>query len=292
VLSEPVEDAEAIAAAVGAQADRRLRITSRVRGEAARWLRMARTNAEHGLDLKRSSSAAFAAQFAALAGELGLATAPARIECFDVSHTAGADTVAACVVFGPEGPLKSDYRRYNISGVVAGDDYGALAAALKRRYARIKRGEGCLPDLLLIDGGRGQLGSAVGVLAELELDDLPVVAVAKGPARRAGHERLYTVGSATGIPIGRNPMVSQLVQQLRDEAHRFALTSHRARRRSTQTASPLQQIPGIGPKRRSALLRQFGGLRGVSRASVEDLQRVHGVSAQLAQTIYEHLHGG
>ncbi len=210
-------------------------------------------------------------QFAALAEALELEEPPQRLECFDVSHTSGEATVASCVVFNTAGPLKSDYRRFNLSPAGAGDDYGAMAEALRRRYERVKKGEVPMPDVLFVDGGKGQLAEAMTVLDELELDWLKVVAVAKGRARRPGAERLFRPGSDRPLELPPDSPALLLIQQLRDEAHRFAITGHRQKRAKARTTSRLEQIPGLGPKKRRELLRQFGGLQGVLGAGVDDL---------------------
>jgi len=290
LVSRPVPEAETIAAMLTEEAGRRVEIRWRLRGDRRRWVEMAVTNARHGAELRAGASSNTHAQLEALAEALALDAAPIRLECFDISHTSGEETVASCVVFGPEGPLKSDYRRFNISGITAGDDYAALAQALKRRYARLKRGEAPMPDVLFIDGGRGQLAQAENVLKELEIDGIKLVGVAKGEGRKPGRERLYVSGQAGGLALPTNSPALHLVQQLRDEAHRFALVGHRARRRRRQTASPLEQISGLGPKRRRDLLRQFGGLQAVARAGVDDLAKVKGISRQLAESIYRHFH--
>jgi excinuclease ABC subunit C len=291
IVSRSVPEADALAAMLSEQAGRRVQIRWRLRGDRARWVKMALTNARHGAELRHSASATLTRQLEALSEALEMDEVPERLECFDVSHTAGEETVAACVVFGLEGPLKSEYRRFNISGVIRGDDYGALAQALERRYARVKRGEAPMPDVLFIDGGQGQLARAMSVLTDLQLDQVRVVAVAKGPGRRAGHERLYIHGRDRALVLGPESPALHLVQQIRDEAHRFAIGAHRLRRGKRRTMSPLEAIEGLGPKRRQALLRQFGGLQAVSRAGVEELSRVRGISRQLAESIYQHFHG-
>ncbi|HEY8518966.1 MAG TPA: excinuclease ABC subunit UvrC [Gammaproteobacteria bacterium] len=290
LVSRPVPDAEAIAAMLSEQAGRPVQIRWRLRGDRARWVEMALTNARHGAELRARSSATMEAQLDALAEALRLAERPQRLECFDISHMGGESTVASCVVFNQEGPLKSDYRRFNITGVAAGDDYGALAQALTRRYSRIKKGEGVLPDVLFIDGGRGQLSQAVAVMNELGIEGVRLVAVAKGEGRKPGRETLHLREREAPLRLLPSSPALHLVQQLRDEAHRFAITGHRARRAKRQTSSPLEEIPGLGPKRRRELLRQFGGLQAVARASVDDLARVKGISKQLAESIYHHLH--
>jgi excinuclease ABC subunit C len=251
---------------------------------------MALLNAEYAAALRKKSSATMTQQLESVAESLRLDEIPARLECFDVSHTSGESAVASCVVFGPEGPMKSEYRRFNISDVTAGDDYGALAQALKRRYARVKKGEAPIPDVLLIDGGRGQLNAAVEVLEELQLIGVRLVGVAKGKGRKPGRERLYLTDAREPLTLSASSPALHLIQQLRDEAHRFAIAGHRARRKKRQSTSPLEGIRGLGPKRRRELLRQFGGLQAVARAGVDDLARVKGISRQLAQLIYGHFH--
>ena len=290
LVSRSVPEAATIAEMLSEQARRRVAIKWRLRGDRARWVEMVVTNARHGAQLRYQTSASTATQLEALAEALELDEVPSRLECFDVSHTGGESTVASCVVFGPEGPLKSDYRRFNINDVAPGDDYGALTQALTRRYARVKQGEVPMPDVLFIDGGRGQLTQAVSVLNELQLSGLRLVAVAKGEGRKPGRESLILPERAEALRLPGSSPALHLIQQIRDEAHRFAITGHRARRQKKVSRSPLEDIPGLGPKRRRELLRQFGGLRGVARAGIDDLQRVKGISRQLAESIYEHLH--
>ena len=198
--------------------------------------------------------------------------------------------MASCVVFNSSGPVKSDYRRFNIRDVAAGDDYGALAQAVERRYTRARRGETPIPDLLLIDGGRGQLTRVRAVLQELGFAELPLVAIAKGEGRRPGRERLYLGGRGRPLSLQSDSPALHLVQQIRDEAHRFAITGHRLRRGRSRTGSALETIPGLGPRRRRALLQQFGGLQGITRAGIEDLARTDGISRALAERIYGRFH--
>jgi excinuclease ABC subunit C len=290
IIELDIDDAELLQHTLTERVGHKVVIRSRVRGDRARWLQMARTNAEQGLTLKAASNATIRRQFAALAETLGLEDSPRRLECFDVSHTSGEATVASCVVFNTAGPMKSDYRRFNLSPAAAGDDYGAMRDALRRRYERVKKGEVPMPDVLFVDGGKGQLAEAMTVLAELELDWLTVVAVAKGRARRPGAERLFRPGSDKPLELPADSQALLLIQQIRDEAHRFAITGHRQRRAKTRTTSRLEQIPGLGPKKRRELLRQFGGLQGVMGAGVDDLVQVRGISRALAETIYNDLH--
>lgn len=290
LIDQPIEDADLLEATLSQKMERAVRIRSGVRGVRARWLGMARENAELGLKMRRATEATSTEQLQAVAETFGLAQPPQRIECFDVSHTMGERTVASCVVFGPEGAIKSDYRRFNIEGLAPGDDYGALRQALSRRYARIKKGEAPMPDLLLIDGGPGQLAEAVKVLQEFEIAGLRVAGVAKGADRRPGQERLFVPEQHAPIVLPPDSPALLLIQRVRDEAHRFAITGHRQRRAKARTQSILETVPGLGPRRRRELLKQFGGLQGVARAGIDDLAKVHGISRKLAQAIYETLH--
>jgi len=290
LISQPIEDADLLEATLSERLERSVQIRSGVRGVRARWLEMARTNAELGLNMRRATEATTTEQLQSVAEVFGLSAPPKRMECFDVSHTMGERTVASCVVFGPEGPLKSDYRRFNIEGLAPGDDYGAMRQALSRRYARIKKGEAPLPDLLLIDGGPGQLAEAVSVLKELEIEGVCVAGVAKGADRRPGQERLFLAGEEHPRILPPDSPALHLIQRIRDEAHRFAITGHRQRRAKARTHSVLETVPGLGPRKRRELLRQFGGLQGVVRAGVDDLAKVHGIGRKLAQSIYDTLH--
>jgi excinuclease ABC subunit C len=212
------------------------------------------------------------------------------MECFDISHTQGERTVASCVVFGDEGPRKSDYRRFNIDGVTPGDDYAAMHQALLRRYTRVKQGEYPIPDILFIDGGRGQIGAVGDALQESGLAGILVVGVSKGPDRRPGTEQLWLLGQNTPVILAADSPAMHLIEQIRDEAHRFAITGHRQRRAKARTASVLEEIEGVGPKRRQRLLKAFGGIRGLTRAGVEDIAQVDGISRELAQRIHDAFH--
>jgi excinuclease ABC subunit C len=290
IMDADIEDAELLQQELSARVGHKVAIRHRVRGDRQRWLLMARTNAEQGLNLQVASNATLRRQFAALSEVLGAEDTVARLECFDVSHTSGEATVASCVVFNAAGPLKSDYRRFNLTPAAAGDDYAAMAEALRRRYARVKKGEVAMPDVLFVDGGKGQLATAMTVLNELELDWLKVVAVAKGRARKPGAEQLFVPGRSTPLLLAPDSPALLLIQQLRDEAHRFAITGHRQRRAKMRKTSRLEEIPGLGPKKRRELLRQFGGLQGVIGAGVDDLIKVRGISRTLAESIYNDLH--
>jgi excinuclease ABC subunit C len=291
-LSHAVEDSGVLEASLSERAGRQIRIAAARRGYPQRWVSLALQNASNALQMRQASQAGLAEQFDDLRQFLGLEAPIRRIECFDVSHTQGEATNAACVVFGPEGPVKADYRRYNIEGVERGDDYGALRQALARRYRRRKQEELPLPDLLLIDGGRGQLEQATSVLRELELSIAAVAAIAKGADRRAGQERIFLAGRDGASILPPDSKALHLIQRARDEAHRFAISGHRRKRARSRQTSMLEAIAGLGPARRRALLRHFGGLQGVLRAGAEDLGRAPGIGPALAQAIYEHLHPG
>jgi excinuclease ABC subunit C len=290
IVDADIRDREILEAGFSGRSDHKVVIKNRVRGDRHRWLEMARTNAGQGVRLRIASNATLRKQFESLAQMLDLETAPERLECFDVSHTSGEATVASCVVFNPAGPLKSDYRRFNLKPKSAGDDYGAMREALLRRYKRVKKGEVPMPDVLFVDGGKGQLAEALTVLDELELDWLQVVAVAKGKTRRPGMEQLFLAGKSTATILPADSPALHLIQQIRDEAHRFAITGHRQRRATARKTSPLEEIPGLGPKRRRQLLKQFGGLQGVRDAGIDDLVKIRGISRSLAEKIYENLH--
>ena len=284
-------DNDVLQQALSVQAGRKVAIRNRLRSDRARWMKLALNNAELALKSRLSSRAGAHARNEALAQALELETLPTRMECFDISHTSGEKTVASCVVFNEEGPLKSDYRRFNIDGITAGDDYAAMQQALQRRYQRLKAGEGRLPDILLIDGGKGQLAAAAQVLDDLDISGILLLGVAKGAGRRPGMERLFLLGREQPLILPGHSPALHLVQQIRDEAHRFAITGHRQRRNKGSSRSTLEGIPGIGPKRRQRLLTQFGGLQGVARAGVEDIATVEGVSNKLAEQIYQTFHG-
>ncbi|MFG3453100.1 excinuclease ABC subunit UvrC [Stutzerimonas stutzeri] len=284
------EDFETLISAVAELRDVELIITHRVRGTRARWQQLALTNAEQALGARLASRQHLAARFQALAEALDLDESPTRLECFDISHSSGEATVASCVVFGPEGPLKSDYRRYNIEGVTAGDDYAAMHQALSRRFKKAAEGEGKLPDILLVDGGKGQLNMAREVLQELAVPDLILLGVAKGVTRKPGLETLYLNDAAHEFTLPGDSPALHLIQQVRDEAHRFAITGHRARRGKARMTSSLEGVPGIGPKRRRELLKHFGGLQELCRASLDEIAKAPGISKKLAESIYATLH--
>ncbi|MFP4244469.1 MAG: excinuclease ABC subunit UvrC, partial [Ectothiorhodospira sp.] len=290
ILSHAPQDRAVLEEMLTLRRGQKVTLSWNVRGERARWLQMAQHNAQLSLNTRLAGRSGMRDRLEALRQALGLQAPPMRMECFDISHAQGEATVASCVVFNQEGPLKSDYRRFNIRDIAPGDDYAAMRQALERRYTRLKRGEARLPDLLFIDGGRGQVRQAVEVLQALDVQGVQVVGVAKGETRRPGLETLVLSDATAPTILPPGSKALHLIQQIRDEAHRFAITGHRQRRARSRNTSSLEQIPGMGPKRRQQLLKHFGGLRGVSRAGVEDLARVPGISRKLAQQVYDSLH--
>ncbi|MBI1175141.1 MAG: excinuclease ABC subunit UvrC [Sideroxydans sp.] len=272
-----------------AQAGRKVQIRSGVSGERRQWLEMALQNAVLALRRQSEQRAGQGARLEALRAALELPQL-ARIECFDISHTMGEATVASCVVYDNLDMRSSEYRRYNISGITPGDDYAAMRQALQRRYQKLQVDEGKRPELVLIDGGAGQLGVACEVMNELGLSDIQLIGVAKGPERKAGMEQLLLPQREKPLQLPPDSPALHLIQQVRDEAHRFAISGHRARRGKARTASVLEEIGGVGEKRRRNLLAHFGGLKGVQQASPEELEQVEGISPALAQKIYQQLH--
>lgn len=289
LLSHAVADVPLLESVLAEAAGHRVQIRQAARGERAGYVALAVRNAELALATERASSASQRARLDALAELLGMDSTPSRMECFDISHTAGEATVASCVVFDAQGPARNQYRRYNIADITPGDDYAAMNQALTRRFRRAAE-DGVVPDILFIDGGSGQLGQAHAVLAELGVSGILMVGVAKGEARRAGEETLLLPDGSSRKPGAASPAL-QLVQQIRDEAHRFAITGHRGRRQKARVTSRLQDIAGIGPRRRSSLLKHFGGMVGLKRAGIEEIARVEGINAALAERIYAALHG-
>lgn len=291
VLNQRPDDEAALTQALSDQAGHRVSVRHEVRGERARQLALALTNLDAALTAHAATEEVGQRRRQDLARLLGLATPPQRMECFDISHTRGEATVASCVVFGPQGPDKAAYRRYNITDITPGDDYAAMHQALTRRFRRLAQGEGDAPEVLLIDGGAGQVEQALAVLRETGVADrgIRVVGVAKGPARRPGEETLVRPGLPDLHPGPASPGL-QLIQAVRDEAHRFAITGHRRRRQAARDHSSLEDIPGIGPARRQALLRAFGGWQGVLAAGVDELTRVPGINLALATRLHQTLH--
>ncbi len=277
--------------ALSAQAGHQYRLKVRVKGERARHLALARSNVEIALASKSAHVSEQHRRYVDMVALLELPAPPQRIECFDISHTSGEAAVASCVVFGPQGPRKSEYRHYNIAGITPGDDYAAMGQVLERRLRALKEHpEKERPDLWLIDGGEGQVGQAVAALARYHSSGIiiPVVGVSKGPSRKAGEETLVRPGHPPLHPGASSPGLL-FIQFIRDESHRFAITGHRARRQATRNHSPLESIPGVGASKRAALLKAFGGIQGVKAAGVEELSRVPGIQATLAARIVQSL---
>ncbi len=290
VLDREIPEAALIESALSVAAERKVQLKWNVRGERAGYLQLATRNAEITLASELSSRNAQQLRSEALRDLLGLAEPAKRIECFDISHTMGEATVASCVVFDANGPVRAQYRRYNITGIEPGDDYAAMRQAIERRFRRAVEEGGVLPEVLLIDGGAGQLTQAREALAELGVDNVVIVGVAKGVERRAGHETLILADGREVNPGAASPAL-QLVQQVRDEAHRFAITGHRGKRQKARMTSKLEDIAGIGPRRRASLLKHFGGIVGLKAAGIDEIARVEGINAALAGRIYANLHG-
>ncbi len=295
VLDRDIEDIELLQEAFSLTAGRRVVIKTSVRGERAGYLDLAVRNAQLTLATELTSQAAQTARSESLRELLGLAVPAQRIECFDISHTMGEATVASCVVFDANGAVRSQYRRYNIAGIEPGDDYAAMHQALQRRFRKAADNDyagpdGVLPDVLLIDGGAGQVAQARDVLTDFGIDGVVLVGVAKGEARKAGLETLLLPDGRELNPGAASPGL-QLIQQVRDEAHRFAITGHRGRRQKARSVSRLEDIAGIGPRRRAALLKHFGGLGGLKNAGAREIAGVDGINDALAQRIYATLHG-
>lgn len=290
IISHPLPETALLIDVLSDQAKHNVAISTNVRGERQKWLQMAITNADNALSARLADKQSLYARFLSLQKELACQDVPKRLECFDISHTQGQQTVASCVVFDREGPVKSDYRRFNIEGVAAGDDYAAIHQAVLRRFTRQKQGEHPAPDILLIDGGKGQVAAAQKALAELAINNVMIVGVSKGPDRKAGMEKIILPNQDQPLDVTPGASALLLIQHIRDEAHRFAITGHRQRRGKTQKSSVLEEIAGLGPKRRQALLKQFGGLQGVSNAGVDALASIEGISKQLAQRIYDTFH--
>ncbi len=290
IISHALEQQKLFEAVFSERSGRRVQIQAHPRSHRRKWLELAGRNALNALHMRGSESSRISRQFTELAQLLQLEEAPGVIECFDVSHTSGHKTVASCVVFDVEGPVKSRYRRYNLKGFEPGDDYAAMREVLSRRYRKLQKEEGHLPDLILVDGGKGQLGIAMEVLSECGLSDIPLMGVAKGPSRRAGFEEWVLPVAPHSLRPGPESAASHLIQLVRDEAHRFAITGHRGRRQKAAVHSVLEDIPGVGARRRRALLTHFGGIQGVRKAGIEELSGIPGINQQLAGRIFKALH--
>ena len=290
IISHPLEQEALFESVFSDSSGRKVRIQSNPRSHRKQWLELARRNALNSLHMRNTETSRISKQFESMAQLLQLEETPQVVECFDVSHTSGHKTVASCVVFGHDGPIKSRYRRYNLKGFEPGDDYAAMREVLRRRYRKLQKEEGHLPDLIVVDGGKGQLGIAVEVLAECGLSDIPLMGVAKGPERRAGYEEWVLPVAPHSLKPGPESSASHLIQQVRDEAHRFAITGHRGRRQKAAVHSVLEDITGVGAGRRRALLTHFGGIQGVKKAGVEELSGIPGINRQLAERIFKALH--
>jgi len=291
LVSDVPENAETLATVFSDRAGRRVTVRGRVREARARWLQLARQTAQTNLTAHLAGRQTVQERLQSLQEVLELPVFPQRIECFDISHSSGEATVASCVVFDAEGPRKSDYRRFNIEDIQGGDDYAAMHQALTRRFRRLKKESAALPELLLIDGGKGQVTQALEVLEELDVTGVQVVGVAKGTTRKAGFETLILGATDVEVQLPSDNPALHLIQQVRDEAHRFAITGHRGRRDKQRRQSALEEIPGVGAKRRRELLRHFGSAAAVANASMEELRKIPGISATMARSIYDHLHG-
>lgn len=299
LISHALDDKDTLEEMLQLKAERKVTIAHRLRGDRSRWVDMAARNAQHALGTHLASKAGIQKRVQALQTELDLDYIPARMECYDISHTMGEATVASCVVFGLEGAIKSEYRRYNITDIVGGDDYAAMKQVLQRRFRKAletgEEGRKKLPDILFIDGGKGQVTQAVDVLKNLQITGVDIIGVTKGEGRRQDMDALTILSDNGGIKkekiyLPAHSSALHLIQQIRDEAHRFAITGHRARRQKARNTSPLEGIEGLGPKRRQSLLKQFGGIRAITRASVDELSKVNGISMALATKIYAIFH--
>jgi len=289
IMNHPV-DTSALEELLALQSGVKVQFNTNPSGERRVWLRMAEKNAELAIAQRIAAHATQETRLTALQQALNLGDNIQRIECFDISHTMGEAAVASCVVYDHASMQSSEYRRYNIAGIEPGDDYAAMRQVLDRRYRKIVEGEGRLPDLILIDGGKGQVSAAYQVLGELGLSDLPMVGIAKGEERKAGLEQLIFPERSAPLRLPADNPGLHLIQQIRDEAHRFAISGHRNRRAKARNRSTLEEIEGVGTKRRQRLLSRFGGLKGVASASVEELTQVEGISRELAEKIYQQLH--
>lgn len=289
VISHPVEEASALAEAVRQALGRQVSISDSVRTHRARWLAMAIEAARQNLRTRLGSQESLLKKYEALQVILELDEMPERMECFDISHSSGERPVASCVVFDRKGPVKSDYRRFNITDIQAGDDYAAMEQALTRRYSRLQKEGKPLPSLLIVDGGKGQLNKAREVMGELGIQEVTLLGVAKGTTRKPGFETLILDDGREKVLSSDDPAL-HLIQQIRDEAHRFAVTGHKQARDKQRRKSRLEDIPGVGPTRRRQLLNHFGGLQEVMRASLDEIAKVPGINKKLAQEVYYALH--
>jgi len=290
LLSHEPDNSKLLQEVISSHVKRQIKIKSRCRGNRAKWVKMALENAGLSLTQHLANKESRQHRTDKLTQLLNLEIPIQRMECFDISHTGGEATVASCVVFDAEGPLTTDYRKFNITNITPGDDYAAMEQAITRRYTRVKKEEGKIPDIIFIDGGKGQVGKAQEVLEELQLNEPILIGVAKGPSRKAGLETLIIERDNKQLHLPHDSSALHLIQHIRDESHRFAITGHRQRRKKTRNQSPLENIDGVGQKRRQNLLRHFGGLQGITSAGVGDLAKVNGINKNLAQKIYDTFH--
>lgn len=290
VLPQELDDESAIELLLTKQAGRKIQFYRGVRDEKKRYLKLANTNAETALEARQNQQKSVFARYLELEKVLDFEQPIQRMECFDISHTSGQQTVASCVVFNRDGPYKADYRKFNIEGITPGDDYAAMAQALARRY-KPGTDSAKIPDILLIDGGKGQLSQAEAHFEDWKGDKKPLlIGVAKGTSRKPGLETLILAGNHATIPLSADSIALHLIQHIRDEAHRFAITGHRARRQKDKRTSVLESVPGVGAKRRQSLLKYMGGLQGVLQASKDEIAKVPGISQDMAELIYDHIH--
>lgn len=290
VIPQALQDEEAVGELLSAQTGYKVRFYRGVREEKRQYLQLAQNNAQTALEAQYGQQKSVFARYIDLESALEWEKPIQRMECFDISHTSGQQTVASCVVFNREGPLKSDYRRYNIEGITPGDDYAAMAQVLARRFRKVESPEK-IPDILFIDGGKGQLTQAENFFLEWQHEKKPVlIGVSKGTTRKPGLETLILANSRETIPMGADRPALHLIQHIRDESHRFAISGHRNRRQKVKTTSSLELIPSVGAKRRQALLKYMGGMQGLKSASKQEIASVPGISEELAETIYDHLH--
>ncbi|MEO1889982.1 MAG: excinuclease ABC subunit UvrC [Cycloclasticus sp.] len=292
ILSHPLVELELTQQLFNEKAERKVGIINKPRSERARWLKMAKSNAVVALNQRLQSRENTRDRLAKLKVLLAMKGEIKRMECFDISHLQGDQTVASCVVLNEDGPLKSDYRRFNIKDVQAGDDYAALAQAVSRRFVRAKNQEHTPPDLLVIDGGQGQVTAVQQALDEIDYTDVVVIGISKGSDRKVGMEKIYRGSDGKLLILSADDPVLLVIQQIRDEAHRFAISGHRQQRGKVNKKSTLEQVEGLGPKRRQLLLKQFGGLREIKAAGLDDLCTVSGINKALAQRVYDFFHDG
>jgi excinuclease ABC subunit C len=289
ITNHPVENKNILEQALSQQRGKPCKIQVNPRGIKSRWVDFAENNLRVAIAEFVSKHSTIRARYQALEGVLSLSQKIDRMECFDISHTQGEATIASCVVFNDEGPCPSEYRRFNITGITPGDDYAAMEQVLTRRFKRLVE-EQSLPDILIIDGGKGQVGIAQKVLTRLNISEVLILGIAKGPSRKAGWERFILVNESREFTLPEDSKASHLLQHIRDEAHRFAITAHRKKRQKARSQSTLEEIEGVGAKRRQALLQRFGGIRELAKASLDELSKVPGINANLAERIYQYFH--